>query len=48
MPRDEIDKKGWQVLVHREVSDDELQVAEKRLEQVAESHGGTYDSFERD
>jgi Regulator of ribonuclease activity B len=45
--RDEPEE-GWLAVAGRDVSDDALEATEKRLRQVAESHGGTYEGFKGD
>jgi hypothetical protein len=45
--RDEPEE-GWLAVAGRDVSDNALEATEKRLRQVAESHGGTYEGFKGD
>ena len=45
--RDEPEE-GWLAVAGRDVSGDALEATEKRLRQVAESHGGAYEGFKGD
>ena len=42
--RDEPEE-GWLAVSGRDVSDDAIDATEKRLRQVAESHGGSYEGY---
>ena len=45
--RDEPEE-GWLAVSGRDVSDDAIDATEKRLRQVAESHGGSYEGYKGD
>ena len=45
--RDEPEE-GWLAVAGRDVSHDAHEATEKRLRQVAESHGGAYEGFKGD